>query len=308
MADTNLRSRVNDTVPDDVELFEQEGEVYGRDEHGEFKLDPMRGSATPQDGRCGAVCTYTMERYGETRYCTAMPESTFIDDGSDFCRIHKGREQARMERAQELYEHGYFAENYVNFAKRLDTTKFLFAVEMIGGLFEMSEHDFDITEEKRTLDATDANLVEEDSVEVTLPIPTNTRFSVQANELWTAALKEVMQQNMQEAVFSDGMSQATISESADMDGSITDVKREETEHHLHLPISRLANDIQDHLSNGGVDLDDDGSAVTFKQQSYTLDVEPQDDVETDADAGGDGAQEDFAEQLQNTEAEEVEIE
>jgi hypothetical protein len=302
---TNLRERVVDTIPDDVELFEQNGDVYGRDEHGEFILDPLRGSDEPVEGRCGAVCKFTMERYGQTRYCTAMPESTFVDNGSEFCRNHKSRE-ALMERAYELFEHGYFAQNYVNFAQKLDAAKFLFAVEMVGGLFEMSTHEFELHEERRNIDTSNSNLINEDSVAVDLPLPTQKTLAFQANELWTAALKEVMTQNMQEAIFTDGMATETISQTADMEGKITDTKTESVEHHLHLPLSRVAKDIKNHLENGGVTIDDDdGAGVTFEQREYTLNVGPEDN-DAEVDDVGEVAS-DLTEKLQSG-AEEIEVE
>lgn len=303
-----LRNRVADTIPDSVELFKQDGDVYGRDEHGEFKLDPLRGASTPEDGRCGAVCKYTQERYGQTRYCTAMPESTFVDDGSDFCKRHKSKE-ALMKQAQELFEHGHFAVNYVNFSKRLSPTKFLFAIEMVGGLFEMSQHDFEIAKETRTIGTKDTILIAEDAVDVELPIPTNVTLSFQADQLWQAALAEVEMNNMREVVFDDKMEKQKIAQSADMEGKITDTKMESVEHHLHLPISRLTKDIKEHLQNGGVHLDDDDSGVvTFQQNDYTLDVEP---TQSDSDAtdGVTEAATDFSEMIQAEEEKaEVEVE
>jgi hypothetical protein len=309
MANDNLRERVPDTVPDDVELFESGGDVHGRDDHGEFALAPMAGDEQPQDERCGAVLKYTMDRYGETRYCGGLPVGTFGDhnyEHDDYCKHHQTR-QDLMERAQELYEHGYFATNYINFAKRLSPPKFLFAVEMAGGLFEQSEYDFDLATEERTIDTSDSKLIEEDAVEVELPIPTSEMFATQANELWTAALKEVMTQNMQEAVFEAGMSKRTLAASADMEGQITDTKHEMTEHHLHLPISRLAKDIKEHLQNGGVVLDaDESGTVTFQKNDYTLAVETEENDSADAQDHSKVSAE-FAEQLE-ADGEEIEVE
>lgn len=304
-----LRNRVPDTVPDDVELFEQDGDVYGRDEHGEFSLDPMTGTAEPMEDRCGAVVTYTMERYGQTRYCSAMPEKTFVDDGSEFCRLHKSRE-ALMERAQELFKHGHFATNYVNFAKHLPATKFLFAVEMVGGLFELSEYEFGIEREPRTIDTSNSELIEEDAVEVELPIPTDNSLSLQADQLWQAALAEVEMNNMREAVFMDATNgrvgeKEETTKAADMEGTFTDTITERVEHHLHLPISRLTDDIKKHLKNGGVTMDDDdGNIITFEQKDYTLDVSPTDPDE--AEESGDVAT-DFTTQLQEEEAAEITV-
>ena len=295
-----LREEVDDRVPDDIELFTQqskkEGVIYGRDDHGEFEVKPMRGSAEPRDDRCGWPVRYYMERYGQKRYCTVMPESTFIDGGSDFCRIHKQADDL-MEHHQELFKHGYFATNYVNFSKHLPPHKFLFAVEMVGGLFELSDHDFDVAEDTRTLDATDVEMIQEDAVEVTLPIPTNTMLTTQANELWAAALKEVMQQNMQEVIFQEGMQKQTLTASEGMEGQITDTHYESTEHHLHLPLSRVGKDIKTHLENGGVVLDDaDNGAVRFQQNDYTLDISPK-EIDSDGAEDFSEASADFSEHL-----------
>lgn len=302
----NLRSEVSDTVPEGVELFRREdGDIYGRDDHGEFAIEPMRGSAQPVDDRCGAVVTYTMDRYGQTRYCTGMPEKKFIDDGSDFCKKHKSKE-ALMEQAQELFKHGHFATNYVNFVKHLSAEKFLFAVEMVGGLFEMSQHDFDVQTETRPIDTSDSDIIQEDVVEVELPIPSKTSLSLQADQLWHAALSEVEMNNMREAVFEEGHTKEKIAKTADMEGKITDTKYEDVEHHLHLPISRLTTDIKKYLKNGGVAVDaDESGVVTFQQNDYTLDVSPQENDSVDAQSVSDTA-EDFSEQLTETEAIEVE--
>lgn len=310
--DTKLREQVDDAVPEEIELFTREDDdiIYGRDDHGEFELKPMRGSAEPREDRCGWPVRHYMERYGQKRYCTVMPESTFIDGGSDYCRIHKQADDL-MEHAQELFRHGYFATNYVNFAKHIKPHKFLFAVEMVGGLFELSEHDFDVVEETRMIDSSNVDIIKEDTVEVTLPIPTNDMLGVQANELWAAALKEVMQQNMQEAIFQDGMQKDTLTASEGMEGQITDTHYEATEHHLHLPLSRVGNDIKTHLENGGVVLDDaDSGAVTFQQNDYTLDVSPK-EIDSESTESFSEASEDFAKHLEaesDDEDDEIEVE
>lgn len=303
MAHDTSRSRVPDSVPQNVELFEEDGDVYGRDEHGEFRLEPMAGAPEPpQDERlCGVPLKYHEERYGETRYCTAMKVGNFPDtkyEHDEYCRNHQGRHQL-MERAHELFEHGYFAVNYANFAEKLDATKFLFAVEIVGGLFEMSRHDFDTTTEERVIDTSESDLIQEDAVAIELPIPQKETLSFQANELWMAALDEVKVQNMQEAVFTKGMSQKTLADSADMEGQITDTKYESAEHHLHLPISRLTKDIKEHLQNGGVAIDDDDSgAVTFQKNDYTLDVSPDEADSEDAESVSEVGSE-FTEQLES---------
>lgn len=275
----NLREQVDDAVPDDVELFEEDGDIHGRDSHGEFKIKPMAGAAEPQENRCGWTLKYTQERYGQMRYCTGLPEKRFVDGGSERCKHHKVADSL-MEHWDDLYKHGYFATNYANFVSRLEAEKFLFAVEMVDGLFEKSKHDFDITYEKKVIDTSESDYIPEDEMAIELPMPTNDMALFHANELWTASLKQVMTQNMHEVVFKDGMEKETLADSADADGQITDTIHEKTEHHLHLPISRLAKDIKEHLKNGGVAIDDDESGVlTFQKNDYTLDVQP---TETDS--------------------------
>lgn len=277
-------------LPDDVETYTKDEEddiVYARDAHGEFEVDPKRGAGEPMDGRCNAVLKYTHERYGETRFCTRLPEHKFLPEGSDYCRVHKSQE-ALMERAIELIKHGAFAQNYVIFEKSLSPLKFIFAVEMFDGLLEQSRHDFDVAYEKRTIDSSGEDLIEESEVEVELPIPPNdTPLAFQVQELWNASLDEVKIQNMNEAVFTSGMSEKTIAKTADMEGAITDVKYEKQEHHLHLPLGRLTKDIKQHLENGGVTIgsDDDSGVVTFQKNDYSLTVGP--DEESDSDESDD---------------------
>lgn len=308
MADNtaSLRDRVPDSVPDDVELFEQDGEIYGRDEHGEFVLAPdMRGAAEQQDGRCGEVCRYSQERYGEIRYCTAMPAKNFPGYESEYCKQHIGHENL-MKGPEELFKHGWFSENYVSFVEKLPASKFILAVEMLDGLFEMSRHDFDCDVVEKIVDTSESDLIPQDAVSVKLPIPQNTSVMFQANELWMAALDEVKVKNMQEAIFKEGMEKQTLTESADMDGSITDTHYEHTEHHLHLPVSRLTKDIKEHLKNGGVAIDeDDSGVVTFQKNNYTLDVEPEEAEQSEEHKEFSGS---FTEQLQEEGEVEVEVE
>jgi hypothetical protein len=311
MVNENLRDRVPDTVPDDVELFEDDGDVYGRDEHGEFQLDPMAGSSEPpEDNRCGVPLRHYEDRYGQIRFCTAMKVGNFPDhnyEHDDYCRNHQSR-HALMERAHELFEHGYFATNYVNFAEKLPAEKFIFAVEMFRGLMEQSTHDFDTVGEVRVIDTSESDMIVEDEVAVELAMPKNQTYAMQANELWTAALKQVQVQNMQEIVFDDGVEKQTLADSADMEGQITDTHYESTEHHLHLPISRLATDIKNHLQNGGVAVDDDESGViTFQKNDYTMDVSPD---ETDSDGAEDAAEvaEDYATELSPDDETEIDVE
>lgn len=269
---------------DEYEVYEKSDDnVYGSGPHGEFALDPMAGTEEPQDGRCGAVLKYTMERYGETRYCGGLPVGRFGNtqyEHDDYCKHHQ-RDKYLMDRAIELVEHGGFGQNYVVFEQALDPLEFILMAEMFSGLMEQSRHEFEPETYVREIDASDSDLIEEDTVSVQMPIPTAEQFKFQANELFHAALDEVKVNRMQEAVFTKGISEKQLADSADMDGKITDTKYELTENHLHLPISRLTKDIKEHLKNGGVAIgdDEDGGVLTFQRNDYTLDINPDEEDE-----------------------------
>lgn len=269
----------HDDFPQSWETFYRNDEPWGRTDDGkEFKL--TAGAKEPQDGRCGAPLRDYQRRYGEIRYCTQMPESTFVEDGSDYCKLHKSMDDL-MERAAELVKHGAFGRNYVIFSKAMDALEFVLAVEMFDGLLAQSRHEFEVSYEERLVEV-DTDLIAEDEVKVELPFPSNSELSFQYNELWMAALDEVKVQNMQHIVFNDGVSVKTLADSADMEGKITDTVHEKTEHHLHLPISRLTKDIKEHLKNGGVSIneEDDSSVLTLQKNDYTLEVGP-DEESTD---------------------------
>lgn len=271
-----------DWLSDDIECNIQGDELWGHGPHGDFPIDPPRGSPKPMENRCAAPLRYSEKRYGETRYCMAWQLN-----GENFCKRHRAM-QDMIDQWSNMVKHGAFAQKYLIFVKKLSPLKFIFAVEMFEGLMEMSDVDFEPMTEVRMLDTSDSELLTEDEVEITLPIPTNSTASFHASELWEAALDEVKVQNMQEVIFDEGVSQQTVAASADMEGQITDIETEKKEHHLHLPVSRLTKDIKNHLKNGGIDLNDDdsGGSITFQKNDYTLDYGPEDDeFDVDADSG-----------------------
>jgi len=279
-----------DWLSDDIECSIKRGALWGRGPHGEFPIDPPRGSPAPIEGRCAVPLRYSEKRYGETRYCMSWQ---LTDE--QFCKKHLGM-KSMMENWSEMIEHGGFAQKYLIFVKKLSPLKFIFAVEMFGGLMEMSDIDYEVTHEVRNLDTSDSQFLEEGSVEITLPIPTNKSATFNASELWQAALDEVKIQNMQEVIFDDGVEKEAVSQTADMEGTITDTITEKREHHLHLPVSRLTKNIKEHMKNGGISMndDDDSTVLTFQKNDYTLDVEPDDngfDLENEGGESGDVAAE-----------------
>lgn len=264
-------------LPEDTAIYEDEdGVLWGLDDRGEFKLDPPQGNPAPQDGLCSAELVLSQQRYGETRYCGRTPywpSSDSDKEPSDFCRQHRSRE-ALMERAIELVKHGAFGRNYVVFEKSLDATEFLFAIDMFAGLMEMSQYEYEVHIEERTIDATDDDLIEEDEIVVQLPLPKASKFQTQANELWYVALDEIVEQRMQNIRLMQGVSTSHVVATADDEGTITDRIEEGAEHHLNLPISRLSKDKKDRLAIGGVEVgaDDDGGAMVFSTGEYVLDI------------------------------------
>lgn len=301
----------HDDYPDDWETFwEWDGEdeewvACGRTDDGkEFELDA--GSPDRVEGRCNAPLRDYQRRFGEVRCCTQLQANNFPGYESDYCKLHRSMDDLE-ERAHELFKHGYYAETYVNFAKRLSPTKFLFAVEMVGGLFEMSQYDFEIEHEEIALDTSESRLVQEDAVRVELPIPTATMYTFQADQLWQGALAEIEMRNMREVLFKEGLTKSTYAGSADVDGEITDTITESTEHHLHLPISRLTKDIKEHLKNGGVEIDaeDESGVLTFEKNDYTVDISPDDEVAQEDAQSVSEVSEDFTEKLESDEDETV---
>ena len=271
----------HENYPESWETFYRDGDAWGRTDDGkEFELDA--GAQTPQDGRCTAPLRDYERRYGEIRYCTQMPESTFVDDGSDYCKLHKSMD-ALMDRAVELVEHGAFGRSYVIFSRSMEPLEFISAVEIFDGLLQQSRHKFEVEYDERAVNTSESDLIRENEVAVELPFPTNTRFKFQYKELWQAALDEVKVERMQHCIFDDGVSQKTIAQTADIDGKITDTKYESEEHHLHLSVSRLTKDMKEHLKNGGVEIGaaDENGVVTFEKNDYTLDIAPTDDADSE---------------------------
>jgi len=262
-------------MDDDIELRIQDGELWGKGPHGEFPVDPPRGSPMPIEGRCGMPLQFAEKRYGEKRYCMLWQ---LTDDIA--CRVHKHKTNF-MDNWSNMIEHGAFAQKYLIFVEKLTPLKFIFAVEMFGGLLEMSDLNFDVKTEVREIDTTDSTYISEDAVTIQLPIPTNKQASFNAAALWEASLDQIKMQNIQEVLFDDGMEAETITATSDDSGTITDTIVEKREHHLHLPLSRLTKDVKNHLKNGGIRLNDDDNAqaITFQKNDYTLDVGPQNEYD-----------------------------
>lgn len=271
MADTRP-----DFLPEDTAIFYKGDELWGLDDHGEFRVDPPRGSPEKQDGRCNATLKYTEERYGETRYCSRTPYWPADDsdeEPSEFCKVHKGFD-ALMERAIELIRHGYFGRNYALFEESLDASEFAMAVDMFAGLLESSQYDFNVDTEVYIVDASDDPFIEDEEILVEVYYPQSEKYKTQAQELWYFALDEVVEQRMQNIRLQQGVSTSHVVATADEDGAITDRIEEGSEHHLNLPISRLTKDKKNRLKIGGVEVgaEEGDQHVTFTTGDYVMDL------------------------------------
>lgn len=275
----------------DMETFEKDGEKYGRDEHGEFKLDA--GNTEPVSSEelgyqpCNAVLKYTMERYGEVRYCTAMAEKNFNDSGSNRCRVHKGRDNI-MDKHRDNYKTGAFVQSYVGLFDKMEPHKRVVAIEMFRNLLGESKYDFDETTVTETIDTADVDWYEGDEVAVDFPIPQ--QHETRAKALWFATLEFIKVENIQEKMFEDAMKpqNGTTGErevviTANEFGEVTDMG----EHHLNLPLSRIIKDHKNLLQMGGVALDNEEESkgeVVAREWVVTMDEpEPKPEAEVEPD-------------------------
>jgi hypothetical protein len=247
------------------------------DERGN-EYNPHAGSQSPTEGRCNALLKWYEQRYGEPRYCTALPGWTFGQD-SDFCNQHKSRE-ALMERHQELFEHGAWTQNYIYLLDKLSGPKKVYVVELFDDLLHDSIYSFDETRVEWEIDIDDVQWVEDASITTELPVPQQRKSA--ASALWMAALDMVRMQNMQEVIFDDGVESESVAATADDGGVITDKITESKEHHLNLPISRLTKDIEAHFERGGVTTDDEDATVEVDGREWHLNYFGDDDVEPEA--------------------------
>ena len=230
--------------------------------------NPYQGSKTPSEGRCNAMLSDWHERYGEPRYCMGMPESTFVDDGSDFCRNHKSHESL-MERASEAFTHGLYAKNIRYTFERLNPWQKLVVLAFYDSYVQESKYDFDEQLQDHEIDFSDyegqlpieiASQLDEDET-MHVGVPTPREHEVRCFALYRAALMDMKVSLAERKTLPDEDSGAMERETV---VSVTDDGREITdldEHHLNMPISRADNDREDLLRFGGVEMDDDADVA-----------------------------------------------
>ena len=263
------------------------------------EFNPYTGSLEPQDGRCRALVTNWAARYGKKRYCTRLPEKTFIDDGSDRCKKHKGRDNLLM-RADDLLDNGLEAKTVFHFYDKIHPTKKLLALKWYEQLMERSVYDFEWNLSPITIDFSDAD----DS----LPTPTDERVEVDiqyateykdaATSLLLAATSKMKMLDVDSTLVLAGMERDTYEDSElDYESGDWNTLEGKDEHHLNLPNDRLIRTHGDLLEYGGVGIEDeseqrDESAETiievYENAGSKDDVDPEalhDDASLDLPVG-----------------------
>lgn len=233
--------------------------VTETDEYGEYDVDA--GSTTHTENRCNAVLKHTWSRYGERRYCGRLPESTFIDDGSAFCKVHKSRDSLRM-RAKEIFDTGVHCKSAIHFFDKISPLKKLLLYGKFDELLAESIYEFDVDTFEVSLDFSDedtkylvAEYLDEDD-QFILEVPTATQNGRQATYLFSAAAEVVTMLNVKSKITAAEMETETAVDSEALFGEdghegwaeLT----EKVEHHLNLSWSRLVRDHSELLELGGV--------------------------------------------------------
>jgi len=269
------------------------------------RYNPYQGSVSPTEGRCNATLDAWEDRYGEPRYCMALPESTFIDDGSEYCRVHS-KQDPFMDRASDVFTHGYYSKTIRHVFEHLEPWQKLTALGWYDSYVQESRFEFDASFEEYRIDFSDydgslpleveAQLNERGEMVVGVPIPHT--HAVRAFALYRAALADVKAGLADRALLdtSDGtaMERETVVGTTES-GTVTDFD----EHHLNLPLSRIDKDKEELLAFGGVPIDgtDDGvgtgasspdQLILDLEETSALRSDPnpieQEMLDTDADA------------------------
>lgn len=254
-----------------TEYFERDGEPWGKDEHGEFRVNA--GSTSYTEGRCNATLKFTMERYGEVRYCTGYPRSHFSKDGSgsDRCKHHQAHDEL-MKYNKENFETGAFVESFDNFFSYLDAHERIMAIALFKDLLGESHYDFDLTESTIELDMDDAEWYEDDDLELSFPVAQ--RHIYPAKALWFAALQFIKAENIDLKIWKDAYNtQYAAGERRKIAGSGMEGPYYDTdEHHLNLTLNRLFTNQASLLKQGGVVDHSDSEVADTRVQNWVFSV------------------------------------
>ena len=218
-----------------------------------------------------------------------MPESTFVDGGSSFCKNHTERESL-MERASDAFSHGIYAKTIRHVFDKLSAWQKLVVLAFYDSYVQESRYDFEATLHDYTIDFGDfdeelplevaAQLEDNETLSIGVPVPTER--AVRGFALYRAALKDMSASLAERETLPDedtaAMERETVVSVTDEGREITDV----AEHHLNMPISRVDNDREDLLRFGGVDVDGDEDVSVNVETPESLIVDLDDEVEPES--------------------------
>lgn len=270
------------------------------DEHGEYAVDA--GSPYPVTEEevgyvpCNAVLKYTFERYDERRYCTGMAACNFdTDDTAQFCKHHKGRKYL-MKQHEENFKTGAHTKSHQHTFQYMSPHKQLLANDLYRSLLTESTYNFETETVELEVDVTDSDFGGEELDTLVLDHPVPTEHEVRGKALWHAALDFMTMESIREEQFRvaaeksyEGRSLAVGEDTTIV--TVTDDGREVVdtdEHHLNLPLSRLAKDYEKHMQFGGVAYDTDDDTTSMGTREWVAVVEPDEPApEPEADMGVD---------------------
>lgn len=259
------------------------GETF-EDEYGQYQSDA--GSKTPVEPDdvpytpCNAVLKHTWSRYGERRFCSAMAESNFKDDGSQFCKHHKSREALMAQRA-ENYKTGAHTKSHQHQFQQLEPHKQIIANDLYQSLIKESEYDFDTETVELTLDVSETDFAGPEVDELVMEHPVPQSHEMRCKALWFAALDFMAMESIKQEQFRvaaeeefEGRSLA-IGERKTIVTTDDEAHEVVEEHHLNLPLSRIQSNYDEHLTFGGVSADSDANeGAGVGQREWVVSIEP----------------------------------
>ncbi|MDB9247468.1 hypothetical protein PN419_00405 [Halorubrum ezzemoulense] len=277
--DDATRADYPDELPEPTGWHDDSGKPYDSNWR---RYNPYQGSKTPTDGRCNALLSGWRDRYGEPRYCMRLPEDEYIDDGSQFCRVHNER-GTLMDRAADLFTHGIYSKTIRHIFDKLDPWQKLVVLAFYDSYVQESHFEFDAELQEHTIDFSGydrelplevaAELDEDEQYTVGVPIPNE--HEIRCFALYRAALKDMSASLAERETLPDADTAAMERETT---VTVTDDGREITdldEHHLNVAISRTDNDREDLLRFGGVPMDSDADVEINAEtpEELVLDVD-----------------------------------
>lgn len=270
--DDATREDYPDDLPEPKGWNDEKGKPYDDN----WRLySPYQGSKTPTEGRCNALLSNWESRYGEPRYCMRLPREKFVDDGGQFCTVHRQQEDL-MERASDAFTHGVYSKTIRHVFDKLSSWQKLVVLGFYDSYVKESMYDFDPKFESFEIDFSEYDdelplelvnqLDEKEHLQVGVPIPKDKEQRCYA--LYRAAIYDMKvtladRETLPDANDDDENAAAMEKEFIlkvieDDDGNVEDVIKAFDEHHLNKAISRVDNDREDLLVFGGVPLEDGG--------------------------------------------------